>query len=305
MSAIRVNAIVVNYRKWELTGRCLESLAASRDVDMRIFLVDNHSEEAPPEWTAGIHGLALLRLEENTGFAGGNNAGFELSISDPAPYTFFLNNDAEVSPDTARLLVNLLERQGDAGVACPAIYYASEPDRIWAAGGELVPLRMKYVQNRYRCRKDLPTDPVRTGFASGCAMMVRSGLFASSGGFREEYFMYFEDAELCTRLAAEGYAVWLEPRAAVLHHVAAASGGRLSPLPVYFSERNRIALSREVLPPGLRAAFLLYVTAVLLVKTFKFLAWQGPNLVPWIWRGYLDGILRRTGLRKGIRALVT
>jgi len=305
MSAIRVNAIVVNYRKWELTRRCLDSLAASRGVDMRIFLVDNRSAEAPPEWTAGFQGLSLLRLEENTGFAGGNNAGFERSRSDPAPYTYFLNNDAETSPDAVRLLVDLLEREQGAGISCPAIYYASEPDRIWAAGGELLPLKMRYVQNRYRRREELPAAPIRTGFASGCAIMVRSGLFASAGGFPEDYFMYFEDAALCTSLARAGHAVWLEPRASVLHDVGAASGGPLAPLPVYFSERNRIALSREVLSPGLRAAFLLYVTAVLLVKTFKFTVWQGPHLVPWIWRGYMDGILRRTGIRKGNRKLVT
>lgn len=117
--------------------------------------------------------------------------------------------------------------------------------------------------------------------------------------------MYFEDAALCSSLARKGHSVWLEPRASVLHHVGAASGGHLAPLPVYFSERNRIVLSREVLSPGLRAAFLFYVTAVLLVKTFKFTVWQGPRLVPWIWRGYIDGILLRTGIRKGIRALVT
>jgi GT2 family glycosyltransferase len=135
--------------------------------------------------------------------------------------------------------------------------------------------------------------------------MVRSGLFESAGGFPEDYFMYFEDAALCTSLARAGHQVWLEPRASVLHHVGAASGGPLAPLPVYFSERNRIVLSREVLSPLLRAAFLLYVTAVLLVKTLKFTFWQGPHLVPWIWRGYRDGILRRTGFRKGIRTPVT
>lgn len=304
MPAIRVNAIVVNFRNWELTRRCVDSLKASTEVEVRIFLVDNGSIEEPPAWTGTVPGLELLRIRENRGFAGGNNAGFALSLTDPAPYTFFLNNDAEASPETVRRLVDLLEGEPEAGIACPAIFYASEPDRIWGAGGRFVPLKMRYRQNQYGRTGDLPAAPERTDFASGCAMMIRSGLFASAGGFPEEYFMYFEDAALCAKLISEGHTVWLEPRGSVLHHVGAASGGALAPLPVYFSERNRIALARRVLSPGCRLGFLLYITAVLVVKTVKFTVWQGPRLVPWIWRGYADGLLHRMGLRKAIRGLV-
>jgi len=306
MAAPRVNAIVVNYRKWDLTRRCLDALAASIGVDLRIVLVDNQAVGEPPAWLSDVPGLRFLPLAANTGFAGGNNAGFALSREVPAPFTFFVNNDAEVAPDAVAMLADVLaEKEAEgAGISCPAIYYASDPDRVWGAGGDFVPLKMRYRQNRYPTRGSLPPVPERTRFASGCALMIRSGLFEAAGGFREDFFMYFEDAALCEALRDAGHSAWLVPGASVLHHVGAASGGPLSPLPVYFSERNRLLLSRTVLSPGARAAFLAYVSAVLLVKTVKFLVWQGPGLVPWIWRGYLDGLLGTKGAAERMRRLL-
>jgi len=271
---------------------------------VRIVLVANASPGEVPAWISSIPNLIFSRQESNLGFAEGNNTGFSISSDNGGTkYTIFLNNDAETAPDTLSELTAYLEEHPEAGIVAPPVYLASSPDRIWSAGGIFNPLKMRFSQHIYSSRSSLPSAPYEVDFVSGCAMMVRSSLFREAGGFPSEYFMYYEDAELCFRVRSRGLSIRVVPCEGVIHQVSAASGGELTNLPVYFSERNRIILSREMLSASQRFRFELYISAVLLVKTLKFLLWQGPGLIPWIWRGYIDGHFVRTDNEAVLRRL--
>jgi GT2 family glycosyltransferase len=290
-----VAAVLVNYGQWELTRQALESLRGSSGAEVGITLVDNRSPGEVPSWVAELKDIRFVRLPRNTGFAGGNNAGFRLSEQDGADYTFFLNNDARVHPDTVGILAGFLEGNGKVGIAAPAVYRATEPRTLWSAGGNLVRWKMRFEQ------VDIPPEMFSSGkgmevdFVSGCALMIRSSLFRELGGFREDLFMYYEDADLCRRAEQKGYGVVVIPSATVIHDVASGSGGELSGLAVYFSERNRLVLSGQMLRPLTRSLFIVYKTAVVLILTVKFLFLRRIGLVRWMWRGYVDGIAGRTG----------
>lgn len=301
---MRVAVILVNYGQWELTRRCLRSLQASDGVDLKVTLVDNRSPGPVPEWVEAFPALRFRRLEENTGFAGGCNAGFRMSLEDGADLTFFLNNDASVLPGTVAGLAEYLVQSPSAGIAAPAVYRDSDPETLWGAGGKLVRWKMRYEQVDIPEELYLKREGMKVDFVSGCALMVRSGLFDTCGGFRDDFFMYYEDADLCRKVFEAGYSVEVVPSLRVLHSVAAGSGSELSKLAVYFSERNRILLSRDTLTPATRRVFIAYKTAVLLVLTVKFLATARPSLIRWIWRGYLEGLAGRAGYREVIGKLV-
>ena len=301
---LKVAVVLVNYGQWELTRKCIDSLMRSEGVDIRVTLVDNHSEGEVPAWINNCTGVRFERLNENTGFAGGNNIGFQISRNDQAEFTLFLNNDALIAPGAILKLAEFLVDNPEAGIVTPPVYYASDPERIWSAGGRFIPWKMRFDQKVYPSRNDLPAQAVKLDFASGCAMMIRTELFERTGGFRDDFFMYYEDADLCRKVSLAGYSIWLLPAEEVVHHVASGSGGELSPLAVYFSERNRLILSRQMLAPGMRTVFLIYISAVLIVKTFKFLIWQGPRLIPWIWKGYVSGLSGRTGYRTILKKMI-
>lgn len=295
---MKTAVVLVNYGQWELTEKCIRSLAATRGAEVRITLVDNCSPGEVPSWVDTVEGLRFVRLAENTGFAGGNNAGFRLSQEDGAGLTFFLNNDAVVGPDTISHMTSYMEEHPDTGILAPAVYLASDPGTLWSAGGDLVPWKMRFEQVSLPTETPGRQEAADADFVSGCALMTRTSLFSDLGGFREDFFMYYEDAELCWRVREAGYGVRVLPSAAVLHEVASSSGGELSSTAMYFSERNRIVLSRMMLSPWNRTLFLLYKSAVLLVHTLKFLLTGRPGLVKWTWKGYLHGLAGRTGFRE-------
>ncbi len=301
---MRVAVILVNYGQWELTRKCIDSLDRSCSVDISITLIDNCSPGPIPSWVTSRSELRFKRMDKNIGFAGGNNAGFQLSLEEKAEYTFFLNNDAEVAPRAVVNMARYLDDNRETGILAPSVYWASDPERLWCAGGKLVKWKMRFEQVDIPERECSPDEGMPVDFVSGCALMIRTDLFSMIGGFREDFFMYYEDADLCRKVIERGYSVEVLPSETVLHSVASGSGGELSRIALYFSERNRIILSRDMLSPAMRFVFMVYKSAVLLVLTMKFLLWQGPELIPCIWRGYFDGLAGRTGYSDVIDKLI-
>jgi hypothetical protein len=294
----RVAVLMVAYGRWELTRECVASLLASKGVDPRITLVDNGAG-SPPEWVRRTKGLRYHRAEGNLGFAAGMNLAFALSAEDGAPLSIVVNNDTVFPSDTLHGLAELLRSRGDAGAAGPPVLFADDPGKVWSAGGFLRGWTMRYRQRRWASRADLPEAPVEVDMLSGCALMVRTGLFERLGGFREDLFMYYEDADLCRRITGTGRKVLLAPASGVLHRVESSSRSRPW-LPAYCSQRNRLLLSRELQTPVQRAFFAAWMTAAALLKT-PWLALTGrPGRVRWLWRALADGLAGRGGPPRGI-----
>ncbi len=58
---------------------------------------------------------------------------------------------------------------------------------------------------RYVYNDCLPSgEPLRVHLASGCYMFCRTSALQDVGGFDERYFLYFEDYDLCRRIAVHG-----------------------------------------------------------------------------------------------------
>jgi N-acetylglucosaminyl-diphospho-decaprenol L-rhamnosyltransferase len=68
----------------------------------------------------------------------------------------------------------------------------------------------------YRRERGQPMEGT-AGWLSGACLLLRREAFAQVGGFDEGYFMYFEDTDLCERLARAGWDVVYAPSATVVH----------------------------------------------------------------------------------------
>jgi hypothetical protein len=267
----------------------------SKGVSVHPMLVDNASSGAVPDWVHDVPNLRLFRSDTNLGFAGGNNRAYSLFDNSEIPWTFVLNNDTTVSPDTLRRLVELLKERPKAGIATPAVFYAESPETVWGAGGSFRRLRMIFYPRIYPDRKSLPDQPVETGFASGCAMMMASSMYEELGGFREGFFIYHEDSLMCLRCLRMGRKIMLHPRAEVLHHVSVTTGGVMSPFSIYFTHRNRFLAAREELSWLEMIPFTCYYLGITLLKTVLFPLRGHTNSMAWMWKGAMDGIRGREG----------
>ncbi|WP_395090518.1 glycosyltransferase [Armatimonas sp.] len=265
--------IVLNWNGGDDTRRCLESLTPST-LPHRVYLVDNGSTDGSLETlTADV----ILRNGRNLGFAGGCNTGAWQAIKDGATELFFLNNDATLALDTLEKLRAALVNEnvvavspriaslppapslrlkpssvgakgGGVGVGFPPLLPTQEEkegegvarnepgecpaeEHFWFERGALS-LQEFVIARHVEAINNTPTD-----FCSGCALLVRATDFKRVGGFDEALFAYYEDIDLCLKLASKGTCQVI-PTALAWHKGSASTGGSESPRSLFYTFRN-------------------------------------------------------------------
>jgi GT2 family glycosyltransferase len=213
MSAARINAVILNYNSHAATLDGVRELAASQGVQMNVLVVDNASaaNDRAALQTA-LQPDQLLMLPQNLGYAGGMNAGINYWLA-RAPDTpvLLVTPDARVGADVAHALLQTLQADAKVGAVGPVILYREEPRRIGAGGA---------VDDRGRISllPDITSaTPYDVAWIEGCCMLLKPDAFRSVQGFDEQYFLYYEEIDLCERLRKAGWHVRLEP-AVTVHH---------------------------------------------------------------------------------------
>ena len=96
MDAPLASVIIVNWNGREYLPACLDSLKGQTCKDFETIVVDNGSRDGSLELLRESYPwVRIVALEANTGFAGGNNAGFAVSRG---RHIVTLNNDTRVEP---------------------------------------------------------------------------------------------------------------------------------------------------------------------------------------------------------------
>jgi GT2 family glycosyltransferase len=231
-------------------------------------------------------GGIYLRPESNLGFAGGLNRGIGAARERGRHQLYLLlNHDVVLEPEAASILARRLETRPDAGILGPAVLDGVDPRRIWNAGSEIDwPAGRPRSLLHGRPAAELPGEPYPVGFVCGCAVLIHTRLLERLGGLIEDYFLYFEDADLSFRARRAGFAVEVDPRARATHFAGSAAAGRPG-LAAYCRARNRILFSRRFAPAGPRPR--LRRMAFALSRVLR----GGPG-----GRGALAGLLGQKGL---------
>jgi GT2 family glycosyltransferase len=80
----------------------------------------------------------------------------------------------------------------------------------------LARLALPRARRKYHWLAPSHASPVP--WVSGCCLLARHDCFRDLGGFDEDFFLYYEDVDLCRRAMVRGWSVWLEPTLQVVHH---------------------------------------------------------------------------------------
>lgn len=232
MSLSDICAVVVYFRTRDTLATCLAALQDQNPAPAEIVVVDNSSAEdgltCPPvpedDWV-------WLRSAHNLGYGAACNAGVAATSS---PLVLLLNADVKLRPGALTALRTRLLADRQTAVVGPRIWDAKGeielsardfPSARTALLGRSSPItRMLVRVGRPPAGVAAALDgPRRIGWVSGACQLVRRSAFTSIAGFDEKYWMYWEDADLCWRIAEQGGHVWFEP-AAEADHQTGASG---------------------------------------------------------------------------------
>jgi len=191
--------------------------------------------------------MILIKNNDNYGFAGGNNVGIKFALCALNPeYVLLLNNDTVVDKNFLRELVKIAERDEKIGIVGPKIYYYSNPDIIWHAGGKINMWLGKRTMRGYQ-KRDGPEYGLLSNvdFVAGAALLIKVKTIQEVGLLDTTYFVYTEDVDWCHRATKAGYNIMYVPTAKVWHKVSISSGGEVSPVSLYYITRNTLIFMKK------------------------------------------------------------
>lgn len=239
-----VSIITVNYNQSEVTCDFIESLNKVTYPNFEVIVVDNNSTEDDPSIIKQRYpNIIFIQNPINYGFAAGNNFGLMRAKGD---YVMLLNNDIEVPPHFMEPLVDKLENNPKIGAVSPKIKFYYQPDTLQYAGFtpiNNITMRNAAIGFRQKDTGQFEKDR-KTAYAHGAAMMVPMRVVKEVGLMSYIFFLYYEEADWCARIAKAGYSMYYVHNSHVLHKESI-STGKLSTLKIYYLNRNRIVFMRR------------------------------------------------------------
>ena len=198
-------AIVVAHDSADVLPSCLAALAGQH---VPAIVVDNASRDASAA-VAEAAGAQVIRNARNEGYGRANNRG--VRAAETAEYVLIVNPDVILRPGAVDALLEAARSWPDAGLLAPRLV---EPDGrfFFQARSLLAP----YLTNPTG-RLALPQGDACAPFLSGACVMMRRAVFLDLGGFDENIFLFYEDDDLCRRVADRGRALIHVHGAEALH----------------------------------------------------------------------------------------
>jgi GT2 family glycosyltransferase/glycosyltransferase involved in cell wall biosynthesis len=186
----------------------------------RLLIVHNPdgSRDGARPWSPA--GVTPLIMDRNVGYGDAMNAGVARVLSEGAQWVLLLTHDVRFHHGGLVALLDARHRAEGFGILGPTLL-EGQTDRVYSYGG------FDDRRNIVRHSTERP-DPHQGGIApchwvDGCAALIRSDAVAQAGGIRGEFFMYFDETELCLRIRRHGWKVGV-----VLDSVARTAPGGVS-----------------------------------------------------------------------------
>ena len=186
MSRNDLTVIINTFNSDEKIYSCLDSIKQ----DIKILIVENSNNKNFKDTIERKYSNVVCELTgENLGYAKGNN--FGLSKVD-TKYALILNPDTVIEKDSLDNFFQSATKYKDFSIIAPAI--------------------QEEKSNKKKIDKVTEVDNVK-----GFAMFLNLIQFKDIGFFDENFFIYFEEIDLCKRLKAFNKKIYLDPNIMINH----------------------------------------------------------------------------------------
>lgn len=209
-----LSVIMVVHDQFALTLQALSSLRQNHSGGIELILIDSGSGDETRHIGRYVRGARIVAFGSNIGYLRGCNAALNFVTADAVLY---LNNDVELAP---------------FAIAAALRRLASDP-RIGAVGGKVIRTHGRLQEagsiiwqngSTQGYMRDASAQAPEANFVrdvdfcSAVFLLVRTGLLRDLDGFDDAFApAYFEDADLCVRIAGSGYRVVYDPAVVIRH----------------------------------------------------------------------------------------
>ena len=286
--------IIVNWKQYDLTKKCLLSINKTKFNNYKIILVDNESSEKKLNVLLNdFNNLKVIQNKLNLGFGVANNQAITYALDKNYDYVMLLNNDTEVDHNFISPLINCIENNNSIGGVQPLIMNYNKRDLIWSAGGYLNKFFGNTTTNK-SLEKKLNLD-----WITGCCMLLKTEVIKKTKLLDENFFAYYEDVDWSLRIKDLGYSLQLVETSLIYHHGSISSNnstseGRLSAYVHYLNFKNHIYFLRKHSEKFNFFGVVLYQLMKLISYSIYFILRFRFNKLKMIYKGLIDGMKIKT-----------
>lgn len=221
---MNVLVVVLNYKGWEDTIKCIESLKKQTYKNFQIYLIDNNSNNGSVEKlepiTSGDKQIIFDKQPINTGFTGGVNIGIQYAIDNDFDAVVLFNNDAQADKQWLENLVSAAEKTEASAVT--SLLLSEDGKTIDDAGDFYTMWGVPELRGEGKPDAEAPDSDYVFG-ATGGATLYRTSLLKEIGLFDEKFFAYNEDVDISWRAQLAGHKIYYEKSAVAYHKHSATS----------------------------------------------------------------------------------
>jgi N-acetylglucosaminyl-diphospho-decaprenol L-rhamnosyltransferase len=249
--------VIVNWNAGSQLQQCLDSIrtASLNGLELlRVVVVDNASSDGSIDrLQPGSVPLSMIRNTINRGFAAACNQGARDSR---ASYLLFLNPDIVLTGESLSAVVRFMESERNSKVAVcgvqllngqghivPSCSRFPTPQHFYAKTfgfNHLSPRRFQESLMRdWSHRETRPVDIVMGAF-----LLVRQQVFATLGGFDEDFFVYYEEVDFLNEVHGAGWQSYYLTTAQAYHNGGGCSN-QAKAARLFYSLRSRIIYCRK------------------------------------------------------------
>ena len=189
MSIKDITVVITSFRSENKILRCIKSLG----TELSIIVVENSNDQALKEkLERDYSNIKCILSDNNLGYAKGNNLGLSMVKT---KYALIINPDAEVHSHSIENFFITVEKKPNFSIIAPYIQESEDKET----------------------HKEEDQSVVEVNSVKGFAMFLNLKEFEDVGFFDENFFIYFEEIDLCKRLRKNNKKIYLDKTIKIKH----------------------------------------------------------------------------------------
>lgn len=230
---------IVNYKTWEITLRCVESIREVCTLPYHIYIVDNQSPNDAYEQLKKAFGesadVTVISSGCNGGYGYGLNCGIKAAVEDGCDAVIASNNDIIYLSGAIEEMYSTLKSSREIAIAGAQQMRPEGKKQLsaikrayskWELMLWYVPFRSKINLRRHKEDRSLQEaqERVEVAFPLGGCYMLDAEILQGENFFDNQVFMYAEENIVGEKVSRLNKKIVLCPGAKVIHQHSATTG---------------------------------------------------------------------------------
>lgn len=258
--------IIVTYNSASYIQNCLNSIFQQDTTSSEIIVIDNASKDFTVEILKTKYPeVSLIENHENLGYAAAVNKASSIANGE---WLLILNPDTILPENFYSNIQSFFKNYPHISIVGMKLVNIQNKVQFSAWRRiSILTLILEMMLPYFISKKIITVKAHKLRIVhniSGACMLIKKDVFKELNGFDEEFFLYYEDSDLCYRASKLGYKIYYNPEIEVIHNFASSSWKDLNSFFLNFYKSKLIYYKKHFRKFYYRIAYLLIIMGIVL-----------------------------------------